>query len=404
MTKKIKFGVVRETKFPPDRRVAIAPQQAIELVKQFPNVEVIVQPSDIRAYTNQEYLDLGITMQEDLSECDILAGVKEVAMEALIPDKTYLFFAHVAKQQPHNRKLLQEIIKRRITLLDHEYFSSIDGMRLVAFGRWAGIVGTYNGLMGYGLKYGIFNLKRAHECFDLDEFFAEVDKIKLPPIKILITGGGRVSHGAMEILDHLKVKKVTHYEFLYKTYKEAVYCQLDPWNYVARKDDEVFDMKHFFKHPYEYKSTFYPYTKTTDILIACHYWDNRSPVFMTKEDMRANDFKLTVISDISCDIPGPIPSTLRSSTIDEPFYGYNLFTEKEGAPFHKDNITVMAIDNLPGEAPRNASIDFGKDLIKKVLPSLFGQDTDAIIERATIVKKGKITPLYGYLQNFVDEK
>ncbi len=404
MKKNLKVGILKETKTPPDRRVAVAPEQAIELLNKFPNVDLYFQPSDLRCYSDDEYKALGLSLKQDLSDCDILIGVKEVKVDALIANKKYLFFSHTAKEQSYNRPLLQEVLKKNITLVDYEYLTDEKNIRLVAFGHWAGIVGAYNGLIGFGKRTGLFSLKSAHDCHDMKEMFSEVEKVKLPPVKILITGGGRVAHGAMETLGSLNIKKVTPDEFLNKTFDETVYCQIDPWDYVKRKDGEKFNLQNFFYFPDEFESTFLPYTKVTDIFIACHFWDEKSPVFMTNDDMKANDFKMQVIADVSCDIAGPIPSTIRPSTIAEPFYGYNPQLGKEAEPFDKNNITVMAVDNLPGELPRDSSVDFGKGLIEKVYPSLFGDDKNEIIKRATIAKDGKLTEKFAYLQDFVDGK
>jgi saccharopine dehydrogenase (NAD+, L-lysine-forming) len=401
---KIKVGILKETKTPPDRRVAIPPTQAVELLKKFPNVELFIQPSELRAYSDDEYKELGLTLLEDLSNCDVLIGVKEVEISTLIPDKTYLFFSHTAKKQPYNRALLQAIVEKNIRLIDYEYLTDVQGIRLVAFGRWAGIVGSYNGMLGYGLRTKTYTLRRAHECHDMDEFFSELDKVKLPNIKILISGGGRVAHGAMEVLEHIEIKKVSPQDFLKNSYDEPVYTQIDPWHYVKRKDGDVFDLEHFAKHPEEYVSTFLPYTKVTDVFIACHYWDPKSPVFMKIEEMQADDFKMSLIADVSCDVDGPIPSTIRASTIKEPFYGFDVKSEKEAAPFDKNNLTIMAVDNLPGEAPRNASISFANHLIERVLPSLFRTDNEEIIKRATITENGKLTDKFAYLQNYLEGK
>ncbi|MDF1546509.1 MAG: NAD(P)-dependent oxidoreductase [Bacteroidales bacterium] len=402
---KYKVGILRETKTPPDRRVAIPPKQAVELLKKFQNVEIFVQPSDIRAYSDQEYKELGLSLQEDLTNCDILIGVKEVKISALIPNKTYMFFSHTAKKQVYNRNLLQAIIANKIKLIDYEYLTDIQGIRLVAFGRWAGIIGAYNAILGYGIRTGMYQIQRAHECHDMDEFFAELDKVKLPNLKLLISGGGRVAHGAMEVLDHLDIKKVSPQDFLRNSYDQPVYAQIDPWHYVRRKDGDQFDLEHFAKHPVEYESTFLPFSKVTDVFIACHFWDPQSPVFMTLEDMQAPDFKMKLIADVSCDVHGPIPSTLRASTINEPFYGFDPKSGKESDAFDKNNITIMAVDNLPGEAPRNASISFANDLIDKVMPSLFGNDPEDIIKRASITSlEGNLTERFSYLENFLAGK
>jgi len=401
---KIKVGILRETKTPPDRRVAIPPQQAVEMLKKFPNIEIYVQPSELRAYDDHEYQELGLTLQDDLSNCDILIGVKEVKIPALIPDKTYIFFSHTAKKQPYNRGLLQAIVEKKIRLIDYEYLTDVQGIRLVAFGRWAGIIGAYNAIYGYGIRTKNYQIRRAHVCHDMDEFFSELDKVKLPNIKILISGGGRVAHGAMEVLEHLEIKKVSAQDFLKNTYDQPVYAQIDPWHYTKRKDGDQFDLEHFAKHPDEYESTFLPYTKVTDVFIACHFWDPESPVFMTLEDMQAEDFKMELIADVSCDVGGPIPSTLRASTIEEPFYGFDVKTGKEIEAFDNKNLTIMAVDNLPGEAPRNASISFANDLINRVMPSLLGKDEQQIIERATITKDGKLTDRFSYLKDFLEGK
>ncbi len=402
---KIKVGILKETKTPPDRRVAIPPQQGLELLKKFPNVELYIQPSDLRAYTNEEYLELGLTLQDDLSNCDILIGVKEVKIRYLIPGKTYMFFSHTAKKQPHNRDLLQAIVARNIKLIDYEYLTDAQGVRLVAFGRWAGIVGSYNAILAYGIRSGKYNIRRAHLCHDMDEFFGELNKAVLPNIKILITGGGRVAHGAMEVLNHLEIKKVSPQDFLKNSYDHPVYCQIDPWHYVKRKNNDVFDLEHFAKFPQEYESTFLPYTKVTDVLMCCHYWDPESPVFFTKNDVRNPDFNIKLIADISCDVNGPIPTTVRASTIEEPFYGINPASWNEVDAFSPENITIMAVDNLPGEASRNSSISFANDLIDNVFPALFGDDEDNVIKRASITSlKGKLSKKFSYLQDYLDGK
>jgi len=404
MNRNLKVAILKETKTPPDRRTAIAPKQALELIEKFPNVELVIQKSDIRAYKNEEYLALGLTLVDDVSDCDILIGVKEVEIKELIPNKTYLFFSHTAKKQEYNRPLLQKLLQENIRMVDHEYLTAKEGYRLVAFGRWAGLVGAYNGLLGIGKRTGLFNLKRAIDCHDVEEMFGELKKVKLPPIKILITGGGRVAHGAIETLAPLNIKHVSPEDFLSKDYDEPVYTQLDPQYYVERKDGSEFDLNHFFKNPGMYKSTFLPFTKVADMYIPCHFWAQKSPTFFTKEDMKAADFKISVVADVSCDIDGPVPCTIRPSEIAKPFYGYNAKSDMEGNAFDTDNITVMAVDNLPGEVPRDASVDFGKGLIEKVFPSLFVNDSDEIIQRASITFDGELGTYFKYLKDFSEGK
>ncbi len=403
--RKFKLAIIKETKTPPDRRVAIPPKTALELTKKFPNIDVVVQKSQLRAYKDEEYEKLGLTLQDDISDADIMIGVKEVKLHELIPNKTYIFFSHTAKKQPYNRELLQEVIKKKIQLIDYEYITDKRGIRQVAFGRWAGVVGAYNAMLGYGLRNKSYTLKRANECYDMNESFAELKKVRLPNIKILISGGGRVAHGAMEIMKHLNIRRVSPEDYLSKEYNETVFTQIDPWHYTQRKDGKPFDFDYFISKPHEHDSTFLPFTKVTDMFIACHFWDNRSPVFMTIDDMRAKDFKMSLIADVSCDIHGPIPSTIRASTIKEPFYGFNPKTAQECDAFDKSSITIMAVDNLPGEAPRDASLDFSNQLMSNVLSALFLDDKDAMIERASITtKEGKLSPQFAYLQKYLEGK
>jgi alanine dehydrogenase len=402
---KIKVAVLKETKTPPDRRTALAPEQAAELTKKFPNVELFVQSSDIRAFRDEEYIEKGITVTDDISHCDILIGVKEVEISQLTSGKTYLFFSHTGKKQSYNRVLLQQILKKKIRLIDHEYLTDRKGIRLVAFGRWAGVVGTYNSMIAFGLRNKAYHLKRAVDCRDLKEMTAELEKINLPSLKILITGGGRVANGAIEIMHAMKIKQISPEDFLTQTYKETVFSQLDPQHYVQREDGNEFNLTHFFESPQMYKSVFEKFTKVTDIYLACHFWNEKSPVFISSRDLESPEFNISIIADISCDINGPIASTVRASKIDDPFYGYDCRKHIEVDPFNSGCLTVMAVDNLPGEVPRDASVDFGKDLINKVFPSLFNTDSEKIIERATITtSNGKLGKHFQYLKKFAAGK
>ncbi|GAB3826368.1 NAD(P)-dependent oxidoreductase [Pontibacter rugosus] len=366
-------------------------------------MEVVVQPSDIRCFTDAEYEELGIPLQQDLSNCDVLMGVKEVPVEQLVPNKTYLFFSHTIKEQPQNAKLLRVILDKNITLIDYELLKTAEGQRVVAFGRYAGIVGAYNGMLTYGKKHGLFNLKPAHLCHEMEDMQEEYFKVKLPPIKIAITGGGRVAGGAMEVLDKMEIRKVSVFDFLYKQFTEPVYAQLHSGDYNARPDVEVWDSPDFYTNPHLYKSTFRKFTRVTDLLMACAYWDPKAPKLFTEEDARQSDFKIDTIADITCDVGGSIPCTKRSTTITEPAFDYNPVTAELEEPFSRpENITLMAVDNLPCELPRNASRDFGRHLIDNVLPHFFNADAEGMLERATIARGGKLTDRYSYLQDYAD--
>ncbi|MBS1637584.1 MAG: alanine dehydrogenase [Bacteroidetes bacterium] len=397
---KLKIGVLREEKSPPDKRVPLTPLICTELLRQYPNLEIVVQPSKIRCYSDDEYLAFGLTLQEDLSDCDVLMGVKEVPKDKLIPGKKYFFFSHTIKKQPHNEKLMKTLIEKKIQMIDYETLTDKNHNRIIGFGRYAGIVGAYNGILGYGRKYDLFQIKPANLCRDRAEMEEELKRVKLPNIKIALTGGGRVANGAIETLSALRIRKVTPEEYLMTSFREPVYVQLNPRDYVEREGDHNFDLNDFFAHPEHFVSKFPAYTKETDVYISAHFWDPRSPKMFTREDMKKSDFHISVVADITCDIDGSVPTTLRASTIAQPFYGYNPKTDKEDVPFNKETICIMAVDNLPCELPRDASDDFGKDLMERVLPALFTGDKDGIIERASICKDGKLTAPFDYLKDY----
>lgn len=399
----VRIGVIRETKDPPDRRVPLDPPQCRRLLDTIPGLDIVVQPSPLRCFTDAEYAEAGIRLDDDLSGCDVLLGVKEVRLDALLPDKTYVFFSHTAKEQPYNRGLLQDVIRKRIRLIDYEYLTR-DGVRVVAFGRWAGLVGAYNGLRGYGLKTGAWQIKPAHECFDLAEVMEELDPIRPGPVRITVTGGGRVAGGALEILEAAGIRNVSPDEFLRGGHDDAVFTRLDPWHYTRRKDGEAFDFDHFVAHPDAYESNFDPYGECTELFIPCHFWDPRSPLMVTREHLRSGRFPITMVADISCDIGEPVASTIRASTIADPFYGYDPATGGETAPFDPGAVTVMAVDNLPGELPRDAASDFGAALVEHVIPEFAGIRDTGMLERACIADQGILTPRYAYLEDYLQEK
>jgi alanine dehydrogenase len=400
----MKIGILREGKTPPDKRVPLTPEQCVEVQQKFPHVTVVVQPSAVRSFSDKEYAKQGIPLQENLSDCDVLLGVKEVKLEDFIEGKIYLFFSHTIKKQAYNQLLLQTVLNKKIQLVDYEVLTNKEGFRIIGFGRFAGLVGAYNGIRAFGLRNKLFDLKPAHQCEDLVEMLKNLDEIQLPAIKIAITGDGRVASGALEILEHMKIIRLSAEQYLQIAKPSApVYVQLLPGNYVRRENGYEFDLFHFFLNPAMYENAFIPFAESTDLLIASAYWDPKAPVLFTPDDMKMNEFRISVISDITCDIEGSIPSTKKASTIDDPFYDYNPETEELEAAFSSiKNISVQAVDNLPCELPKDASLDFGRNLIDKVFPSLFGEDVDEIIERASITKDGKLTAKFSYLQDFAD--
>ena len=399
----LSIGLIREGKNPPDKRVPLTPKKCVEAMAAFPGLQIVVQSSPIRSYADQEYRDLGLEVRDDISACDILMGVKEVPTDQLISHKTYLFFSHTVKKQPANRQLLREVLNKGITLIDYELLTNAAGERIVAFGRYAGIVGAYNGLLTYGRKHGLYNLKPAWQCVDMDDMQEEFFKVKkLPGIKMAVTGSGRVAQGALEVLDRMGIRQVSVYDFLYLDFNEPVYAQLRSSDYNRRRDGRVWDTRNFHQHPEEFESTFGKFLPVTDLLIACAYWHPAAPLLFSEADTRRSDFRINTIADVTCDVNGSIPTTKRSSTIAEPAFDYDPTTGAlEPAYSRPANITEMAVDNLPCELPRNASRDFGRQLIDMVLPHLLANDAEDVIARATITKGGQLTECYQYLADYV---
>jgi hypothetical protein len=393
-----KIGIVREGKQPPDRRTPLTPAQCRRIIDQRPGVDLVVQRSPVRAFTDAEYEAAGVPLVDDLSDRDLIIGIKEVPVDQLLPGKSYLFFSHTIKEQPHNRKLMRAVIERGITLIDHELLTNREGERVLAFGYWAGVVGAYNGFRAWEKITGGPDLKPAHACHDLDELEQHLHAVPLPQdLRIVLTGGGRVGKGAMGVLERAAVTRVTPTEFLNGTFTGPVYTVLGSSDLYERLDGKPFDKAAFHADPTGHRSRFMAYARRARMYMACHFWDPRGPKILSADDLRDPELTLRVIADISCDVGGPIDSTLRASTIEDPFYGYDpdMGGEVEvGAP---GSIAVMAVDNLPCELPRDASDTFGNDLVNRVLPALLGDDPEGMIDRATIVAHGTLTERWAHL-------
>lgn len=400
----MRFGIIQERKNPPDRRVVLAPEACQKVLATYPKAEIIVEPSPIRVFADKEYQEAGIQVASKMEDCDVLLGVKEVPIANLIPNKKYFFFSHTIKKQPYNRKLLQAILEKNIEMYDHEVITNEKGMRLVAFGRYAGIVGAYNGFRAYGLKHGLYTMPKAAELADRQSLIAELQKIPLPNIKILLTGKGRVGNGAREMLLGMHMREVAVEEYLDGDFEEPVFCQIDVLDYNQRKDGTSGIETDFFKNPQEYKSNFFRFAKVTDFFIAGHFFGDGAPFLFTREDAKHPKFRINTVADISCDIDGPVACTLKASTIADPIYGYDPQSESETDYKGDKAIAVMAVDNLPAELPRDASGGFGEAFVAHVIPAFFNDDKDGILERARMTANGKLTPRYAYLQDFVDGK
>jgi len=401
----LKIGIIREGKVPPDNRVALTPPQCADLQHQY-NLKIAVQPCAHRCYSDTEYLEAGISINEDVSDCDILMGIKEVPVYQLIPNKTYCFFSHTIKLQKHNQKLLQHILKKGITLMDYEVMTDDNNERLIAFGFYAGIVGAYNGLWSYGKRTGIFDLPRMKDLSGYSEALQHLQNSNFSPFKIVVTGTGRVGKGAVKTLTDSGIYQISPSEFLEnKSYNHPVFTVLRSEDYVRRKSDGGFSREEFHKHPEFYESTFNPYLSIADIFINCIFWKHGAPVFFDIEKLDSPEFRVQIIADVTCDIApeSSIPTTFFASTIPNPIFGVDKNTHQVTKPFLPTSIDMMSIDNLPNELARDASQYFGNQLITNIIPHLIHASGDEIIQRATIVKSGILTDYFQYMKEYSEE-
>ncbi|MCC5928490.1 MAG: alanine dehydrogenase [Cyclobacteriaceae bacterium] len=399
---KLSLGIVREEKKPQDSRSPFSPEQAASIVRDF-SIDVFCETSSVRCFSDEEYKHKSVPVVENLEKCDIIFGVKEVPVNNLMEGKTYFMFSHTIKKQPYNKKLLQAILQKNIRLIDYECLTDANGTRVVAFGYWAGVVGAYNALWTCVRRYNTgIQCRRAYQCFDLDDLKNELKKIELPPLKFVLTGGGRVAGGARDLLQWAGIREVSPENYTGEVYQECVFANIDVDRYVMHREGLSFDFKHFEKHPHEYVSSFEPYARNSDVLISAAYWDPQAPRLFELEETMNDEFKIKVIADITCDINGSVPTTLRATTIQEPVFDFSPVFLEERRPFSDPaNITVMSIDNLPSELPRDASESFGDQLIAHVLPALLGKIDQATLNKATIAEKGKLTEKYRYLEDYV---
>jgi alanine dehydrogenase len=395
----IHIALIKEGKVPADNRVALTPTQCKNIKKRFPEVNIVVQHSPDRCFSDAEYIKAGIEVLNDVSHCDILLGIKEVPIKDLVPDKTYLFFSHTKKKQPHNQKLLQAIIEKGITMIDYECLEHEDGQRIIGFGFFAGIVGAHNGMMAYGNRTGSYKLCRVHEHKTFRKLMHTYFGLTIPNVKIAVTGSGRVAQGISEIMNLMQIREVEKEEFLEREFSYPVYVHLKGSDLYTHMVDGSYSRLHFHENPSEYKSLFPPYTTTTDILMNGIYWDKGIPRLFEKEDAQHPDFRIQVIADVTDDAYGSIPINLGDHTIQDPVYGVDRRTLGKTPPYLPESIDIMAVGNLPNELPRDASRYFGEQLIKYVLPALLRGDQQ-VIDHATIVKKGALTETYDYLSDY----
>ncbi len=398
----ITIGLIREGKQPADNRVALTPAQCKWIHKHSENVRIVVQSSPIRCFTDKEYAAAGVEVKEDMGDCDILFGIKEVPVDMLIPDKTYLFFSHTKKQQPQNQQLLRTIIERKITLIDYECLEHEDGQRIIGFGFFAGVVGAHNGLMAYGKRTGLFNLERVYRQRSFRELIHTYFGLRIPNVKIAVTGSGRVAHGILEIMNLVGIHEVEPDEYLSRRFAYPVYTQLKGAALYRHQRTGSYSRIDFHEHPGEYNCIFLPYTEQTDILLNGIYWEKRMPRLFEKETISSDRFIIQTIADITDDMNGSVPINLGDQTIEYPVYGVDRKSFQKTAPYIEGSIDVIAVGNLPNELPRDASRYFGEQLIKYILEDLV-QNGSPMIKRATITDKGQLALLYAYLKDYAGQ-
>jgi len=396
-----------------ENRVPFSPTQISYLLNKFSNLKIIVQPSKRRCFKDKDYLKAGAQITDNLYSSNIIFGVKEVDISTLVKDKTYLFFSHTSKVHQHigqvikdkaiiyKKELLKEVIKKNITLIDYENIrnASGEGYRYLGFGRFAGIIGAYNTLNLYLKLNEKLQLPRAFEINNYEQVKKLISKQNFNKLKILLTGSGRASKGAIELLKHANIRQVSINDYLSNKYDEAVFCNISAKKHIERKDGKNSSYQDFILNPHEYNFKVKNYLFDTDIFIACHYWDPKFPkLFYPKQ---INEFKnLKIIGDVTCDINGSVPTTIRSTSISEPYYSINTDQMKEIELGNK-GIAVMAVDNLPSELPRDASVEFGSSVISEILPYLIDKD-DGRINRATTASNGKFCENFTYLNDFIN--
>jgi saccharopine dehydrogenase (NAD+, L-lysine forming) len=397
----IKIGLIREGKVPADNRVALTPAQCKWIHKNSAAVKVFAQHSPNRCFSDREYQLAGVEILEDMSGCDILLGIKEVPIAALIPGKTYLFFSHTKKKQPHNQKLLRAVINNQITLIDYECLEHEDGQRIIGFGFFAGVVGAHNGIMAYGNRTGLYKLERVYKQRSFRELIHTYFGLKIPNVKIAVTGSGRVAHGVLEVMNLVGIHEVEPDDYLVRRFSYPVYTHLKGSDLYAHHETGAYSRQDFHTHPENYRCKFLPYAAQTDILMNGVYWDKTVPRLFEKSDVAADNFIIQTIADITDDENGSVPINLGDQTIEDPVYGVDKTSLQKTAPYIPHSIDVMAVGNLPNELPRDASRYFGEQLIKYVLEDLVGNGS-AIITRATMVKQGRLTEDYAYLRDYAD--
>ncbi len=394
----LKIGLIKEGKIPADNRVALTPQQC-KWIGENMNIKITVQHSDTRCYKDREYIEAGIEVKEDVSDCDVLLGIKEVPVAMLVPEKTYFFFSHTKKMQTYNKNLLHNIISKKITLIDYECLEHDDGTRIIGFGFFAGVVGAHNGIMAYGNRTGNFSLARVYKQKNFQQLIHTYFGLNLPIVKVAVTGSGRVAHGILEIMNLMEIHEVEPDEYLNEKFSYPVYVHLKGLDLYKHNLTEKYSRSEFHEHPEDFTCLFKNYLSETDILMNGVYWEERIPRLFDMEDLKREDFNTNTIADISDDHNGSVPCNLGDATIENPVYGVDKISGLITEPYLAGSVDVMAVGNLPNELPRDASRYFGEQLIKYILKDLLNGGSK-LLTHATIVKNGNLTSVYDYMKEY----
>jgi alanine dehydrogenase len=395
----LKIGLIREGKIPEDNRVALTPAQCKWLHKNFDDVQVSVQHSPKRCYSDTEYERAGVEVREDISDSNLLLGIKEVPVDMLMEGKRYMFFSHTKKLQPANQKLFKALVAKKITLIDYECLEHGDGTRIIGFGFFAGIVGAHNGMMAYGNRTGTFHLQRVGSVNSFQKLIHTYFGLKLPNIKIAVTGTGRVAHGVLEIMNLMGIHEVEPDEYLEKEFTYPAYVQLKGANLYAHKETGKYNRNDFHTNPQNYNCRFADYISNTDILINGIYWEKNIPRLFEMDELKKESFRIKTIADITDDFNGSVPCNLGDSTITDPVYGVDKTSFEKTKPYLPNSVDVMAVGNLPNELARDASRYFGEQMIKYVLDDI-RLGGSRLIDSATMVIGGKLNDLYQYMKDY----
>ena len=433
----LSIGILRETKSIWERRTPLIPSDIKKLISKY-SVNFYIQPSEKRIFTNDEYVEAGAIIEEDLSNCSIIIGIKEVKIKNLMDDKIYTFFSHTIKGQAYNMKMLQKIIDSKITLIDYEKIEDKTGKRLIFFSVQAGLAGIIDSLWALGERFNhegiatpFSNIKQAHNYDSLEEakqaFISVGNEIKenglpedISPLTVGISGYGNVSNGVQELLDLFPFKEISADE-LQGLSESDQYSNKEIYKIVFKEEDMVepvsddfqFELQDYYENPDKYKSRFEQYLPNLTVFINATYWDTKYPVFVTNQYLKQlyskGNAKLKVIGDITCDIEGGVECTLKPTDPGNPIYVFNPVIGEIRDGVKGNGPVIMAVEILPSELPRESSIYFSS-IFSKLIPGMFVKDLPKSYDKlkfpyelknAVITYKGELTPNYLYIHNFL---